>query len=193
MLWFPRADVWQDINSPFWYMTWILFFYLLFPIFFSVKRPWFTAIILACIASIFAFFDPLHLDVTWLHRLHTLAFSIGIILAWLAHTKSHLIESIFKVSRFTQVLVGLTLTLAMIVVWGQDMQQMRVAYPVLDSWIPFEQMKSIGLTMIIVSLFVFQRWMSRFLCIFGVYSYEIYLIHWPLLARYDVFFYRFSP
>ena len=36
------------------------------------------------------------------------------------------------------------------------------------------------------SLPLFER--LKFLAIYGVYSYEVYLIHWPLIGRYDFFF-----
>lgn len=81
--WFPTALGFGDINSPFWYITWIIMFYALFPILFNAKKPWITAILLALIATIIGTINPLNLGDNWLHRLHTLAFSFGIIFAWL--------------------------------------------------------------------------------------------------------------
>ena len=80
--WFPRASAFEDVNSPFWYISWMLMFYALFPLLFMRERPWLTAILLAVIANAFALADPLELQVNWLHRLHTNAFSLGILLAW---------------------------------------------------------------------------------------------------------------
>jgi peptidoglycan/LPS O-acetylase OafA/YrhL len=96
LAWFPRADVWADIDSPFWYMTWLLLFYLLFPIFWIKRRSYLTALILAFLASAVAFYDPLHLQTTWLHRLHTLAFPLGILIAWFATERSHITQKLIQ-------------------------------------------------------------------------------------------------
>ena len=81
--WFPRASAFDDVDSPLWYINWLVMFYVLFPLLFMPKRPWLTAILLAVIANAVAIMDPLHLQANWLHRLHTNAFSLGILLAWL--------------------------------------------------------------------------------------------------------------
>lgn len=51
-----------------------------------------------------------------------------------------------------------------------------------------EQVKSILLSVCFIAFFVWKSWTSRFLVLFGLYSFEIYLIHWPLISRYDVLF-----
>jgi peptidoglycan/LPS O-acetylase OafA/YrhL len=43
-----------------------------------------------------------------------------------------------------------------------------------------------------IGLFLFKRVQLRLFSLFGLYSYEIYLFHWPLLYRYD-FFYKNLP
>ena len=40
----------------------------------------------------------------------------------------------------------------------------------------------------IVLFFAIKTSHSSFLIVLGMYSYEIYLIHWPLLSRYDVLY-----
>ena len=84
---FPTALGFGDVNSPFWYITWMIMFYLLFPIVFFKDKPWLTALILAVIATIIGTFNPGDLGDNWLHRLHTLAFPMGIIAAWLLQAK----------------------------------------------------------------------------------------------------------
>lgn len=37
-------------------------------------------------------------------------------------------------------------------------------------------------------VFTMKKLDSRFLAVFGAYSYEAYLLHWPLMARYDIYF-----
>ena len=81
--WFPTAEGFDDVNSPFWYITWMMMFYVLFPLVFSTKKPWLSAIILAVIATLIGVYNPLEMGDNWLHRLHTVAFSLGIVFAWL--------------------------------------------------------------------------------------------------------------
>ena len=57
--WFPTAEGFDDVNSPFWYITWMMMFYVLFPLVFSTKRPWLSAIILAVIATLIGVYNPL--------------------------------------------------------------------------------------------------------------------------------------
>ncbi|MFY9082632.1 acyltransferase, partial [Aliarcobacter butzleri] len=42
--------------------------------------------------------------------------------------------------------------------------------------------------MAFIVIFVLKKVDNKFLAIYGVYSYEVYLIHWPLIGRYDFFF-----
>ena len=44
----------------------------------------------------------------------------------------------------------------------------------------------------IIALFIIKRVEFRLFSLFGLYSYEVYLIHWPLMYHYDVF-YRYLP
>ena len=37
-------------------------------------------------------------------------------------------------------------------------------------------------------IFSLKKLDNKFLSIYGVYSFEVYLIHWPLIGRYDIFF-----
>jgi peptidoglycan/LPS O-acetylase OafA/YrhL len=44
----------------------------------------------------------------------------------------------------------------------------------------------------IIWLFSANKIEFKLLSLFGLYSYEIYLFHWPILARYDIF-YKYTP
>ena len=81
--WFPTAVGFGDVNSPFWYISWMMMFYILYPLVFSIKKPWLSAIALIVISTLIGTFNPLDLGDNWLHRLHTVAFSLGMIAAWL--------------------------------------------------------------------------------------------------------------
>jgi peptidoglycan/LPS O-acetylase OafA/YrhL len=39
-----------------------------------------------------------------------------------------------------------------------------------------------------IVIFSLKKFENKFLAIYGLYSFEVYLIHWPLMGRYDVFF-----
>ena len=54
-----------------------------------------------------------------------------------------------------------------------------------------EQIRSLVLGAIIIGFFSFKPLKNRFLWFLGIVSYEVYLLHWPLMARYDVFFHHF--
>jgi peptidoglycan/LPS O-acetylase OafA/YrhL len=55
-----------------------------------------------------------------------------------------------------------------------------------------EQLLS-NITMLsIILVFILKRFELKLLTILGIYSYEIYLLHWPLVYRYD-FLYQILP
>ena len=51
-----------------------------------------------------------------------------------------------------------------------------------------EQLMSIVIMLAFTVIFILKKVDSKFLTMYGVYSYEVYLIHWPLMAKYDIFF-----
>ncbi len=199
---FPRASAFEDVNSPFWYISWMLMFYALFPLLFMPKKPWLTAIILAVIANLFAIIDPFHLQVNWLHRLHTNAFSLGILLAWILHepkdAKNNLALNLrwFRnksggIGRYC--VIGLTGTLAAYMAfnnnagnWPQLAQMLKALH--IDDGFFIGQMTSLITMCALIIAFSMKKLDNKFLHLFGVYSYETYLLHWPLMSRYDVFF-----
>lgn len=198
--WFPRASAFEDVNSPFWYISWMLMFYALFPLLFMRERPWLTAILLSTIANTFALNDPLHLQVNWLHRLHTNAFSFGILLAWWLQSNPASAKNLqlFRnqsggIGRYA--LVGIALLFAGYMATNNTAGN----WPLLATYLKsggFDDGFFIGqtsslLTMIaLIVFFSLKKLDNRFLNIFGVYSYETYLLHWPLMSRYDIFFHH---
>jgi peptidoglycan/LPS O-acetylase OafA/YrhL len=204
--WFPRADSTADVNSPFWYISWLLLFYVLFPLLFMPSRPWLTALLLAAIANILASIDPLDLQVDWLHHLHTNAFSLGILLAWgLSVTpgkRNALVERLHKL-RTVAVLPRGLLVLALLAMAGYLTAHHAVAewprssHLLHDAGIKeadfIEQLASLVALIALILVVMLKRVESRCLHLFGVYSFETYLLHWPLLSRYDVFFRHLQP
>ncbi|MFW2606935.1 acyltransferase family protein [Aliarcobacter butzleri] len=194
---FPTALGFGDVNSPFWYITWMIMFYLLFPIVFFKDKPWLTALILAVIATIIGTFNPGDLGDNWLHRLHTLAFPMGIIAAWLLQAKEGQENKFVTfIKEFRLKKVGLVryliIALMFVIVYYVAQNTTANSWPTLTAIFVksfyVEQLMSLVIMMAFIVIFVLKKVDNKFLAIYGVYSYEVYLIHWPLIGRYDFFF-----
>jgi len=196
--WFPRASAFEDVNSPFWYISWMLMFYALFPLLFMRERPWLTAVLLAVIANVVALTDPLQLQVNWLHRLHTNAFSLGILLAWWIHANPSKVKTL---ELFRNQSSGLRryAVVASALIFAGYMAYHNTA----GSWPQFANLLEstgfdpgffIGQTTSLICMaalivvFSLKKLDNKFLYIYGIYSYETYLLHWPLMSHYDIFF-----
>ncbi len=198
--WFPVANAYKDVNSPFWYISWMLMFYALFPLLFMRKHPWLTAILLSLIANAFALLDPLHLPVNWLHRLHTNAFSLGMLLAWWMnnHPQKTLQLASFRNQSSSQLRICLVIA-SLLFAGFMASHNSSDQWPTLANALTAMSLDakfSIGqatslLAMLAISLcFSLKHLDNRFLHLQGVYSYETYLLHWPLMYRYDIFFHH---
>ncbi|MBL3520923.1 acyltransferase [Arcobacter lanthieri] len=193
---FPTADGFGDVNSPFWYITWMIMFYLLYPLFFFKDRPWLTALILAVIATIIGTFNIFDLGSNWLHRLHTVAFSMGIVAAWLLQVKEGQENKFVNfVRNFRDNSIDMRyiiMAIMFVIVFYVSQRTGANSWPALKSILGqgffVEQIMSIVIMMAFIVIFVLKKVDSKFLTMYGVYSYEVYLIHWPLMAKYDIFF-----
>ena len=194
--WFPTAVGFGDVNSPFWYITWMMMFYILFPLVFSYRMPWLSALILAVIATIIGSTNPLEMGDNWLHRLHTVAFSMGIIAAWLlmeTKDKENKLVKTLKEFRTNSNAIRLVLiAISFVVVAYMSLHTTANHWPALTSFFGqgfyVEQFTSIVIMIGLIVIFSLKKLDNKFLAMYGVYSFEVYLIHWPLMARYDVFF-----
>ena len=193
---FPTADGFGDVNSPFWYITWMIMFYLLYPLVFFKDKPWLSAIILAVIATIIGTFNIFDLGSNWLHRLHTVAFSMGIILAWLLQVKegekNRFIEYIKDFRDNSKDMKYIVIAIMFVIVFYVSQRTGAGSWPALTSILGqgffVEQLMSIVIMLAFTVIFILKKVDSKFLTMYGVYSYEVYLIHWPLMAKYDIFF-----
>ena len=194
--WFPTAEGFDDVNSPFWYITWMMMFYVLFPLVFSTKRPWVSAIILAVIATLIGVYNPLEMGDNWLHRLHTVAFSLGIVFAWLLfETKDKenklvvYLKEFRNKAKFTPYIV---IALMLGVVVYMSLHTTANHWPTLTAILGkgyfVDQLTSIVIMFAFIVIFSLKKFDNKFLSIYGLYSFEVYLIHWPLIGRYDIFF-----
>jgi peptidoglycan/LPS O-acetylase OafA/YrhL len=189
---FSTANMQNDINSPLWYFTFILFYYLIFPLVFSKKRPWISAIIIYLIsyvllASNFGFIS----GVSYFYGTHYWAFPIGILIGGLMHNAKTLprlaAQALAKIK--TNKLLSLLknigywiLILALIFIIAYN------SYSGMGRDSGHEQLVSIISTLSFVLLFLLKNREIRLFNLLGLYSYEIYLLHWPILSRYDIFF-----
>lgn len=169
---FPRADVGINLDSPLWYLTLIIFYYLLYPWVFIKRAPLVSAgILLAASIGMLSLNLPIDKDVVKLYTVHNWTFPLGMVLAILVGKYR------INFNRFLRILV-IILCLG---VWG---------YTAIYSGVGdtrFEQTISIITSLAILLVFGFWKISVKLLAICGIYSYEIYLIHWPILSRYNLF------
>ncbi len=175
--WFPRADAFLDINSPLWYISLIVFYYLLYPLVFSHKYPLASALGVYGITYGIVWMDPSFLsDVIHLYEIHLIAFPLGIVLATYLYARKTPFPR-------APLLIHSALFGALI---------MSISYLAIHSGVGKEpwiaQIVSIITMLLVVILFAIKRFEVRLLSLMGAYSFEIYLLHWPILSRYDIFF-----
>jgi peptidoglycan/LPS O-acetylase OafA/YrhL len=180
--WYPRALMFENVNAPLWYITFLLSYYVAFPHLYRRSRPY-ASVVLVILASL-AFMAGSFLfvgDTVWLYIVHCNAFPLGMLAARLVirlpkRPMQELVPRVFRIS------------LALVMVW-------LVAYTAVHSGVGhwYEQPVSMVTTLALVALFVLLPFRSGFLALFGMYSYEIYLLHWPLASRYDVLFANAPP
>lgn len=189
---FPRADVWLDLNSPLWYFTFILFYYLIFPFLFFKKAPYFS-VLLVFLSGILLLKMPLPInkDVLKLYQLHIFALPLGMLLAVLIN--DHNLQ--FIKNRLTNTLPK---ALHFVIYWSATSFLVTIfIYTSFNSGvneeINKEQLISLLTTLSLIILFYLIKIRLAFLQVFGVYSYEIYLLHWPILSRHDLFYKNLPP
>lgn len=200
---FPSADLYHDIDSVLWYFTFILFYYLLYPLLFLKKHVWISSILLLLgtqlLIHLNSFVSP---DLLKLYKVHSFAFPLGVMVAWVSTT-----SAAAKISQYLTGHIGTVnskslgrhsrglvvrarhglLLVALSFIIGYLSIHSGVGQSALK-----EQFLSLCTVALIVLLFIIKRVEFKFLSLFGVFSYEIYLFHWPLLSRYDII-YRHLP
>lgn len=181
---FTNADLYHDIDSPLWYFTLILIYYILFPLFFSKKRLWLTALFLyAAIWVLVKINIPFFYGVIGLYKVHMLAFPLGVAAAWIVSTYREKLLLLKKTFLRHGMYVYLPSALVLLVLAAYFSIHSNVggaAY--------MEDLTSMFVVLLILLLFIIKKRESQLFSIIGLYSYEIYLLHWPLVYRYDILF-----
>ncbi|MDP3965274.1 MAG: acyltransferase family protein [bacterium] len=182
---FPHADLYTDIDSPLWYLTLALFYYIVFPLFFSTKRPWLSAILVYAVSELAFRLAGHALDaVAHLYAVHLFAFPLGMMFAWLLRTPSPVARVLACAGELGAV-ARYCLLAALAVPACYFAYFSGVGDTVLH-----EQTASLVVVALVVLIFMIKRTDFGVLYVFGLYSYEIYLLHWPLLYRYDILYAR---
>lgn len=180
---FPSADLYTDIDSPLWYFTLAFSYYILFPLVFIKKKPWISALLIFTIVA-GTFLLPGHtLDaVAGLYSLHMLAFPLGMIFAWMLNAPSPVASTLSYLRKMENsvryALIALLLVPACYFAYFSG----------IGGTILQEQSISILVVALLVLIFIIKQTRFGILYLFGIYSYEIYLLHWPILYRYDALY-----
>jgi peptidoglycan/LPS O-acetylase OafA/YrhL len=190
---FPRADLFNDINSPLWYITPLLFYYLLFPLIFWRRFPTLSAIGMACVGWLSIYyiskFEIVSVDLYKMYRLHFLAFPVGVVVGALANSfQAPFLKCLDKYKNFLTNLHILTaLRWLTIILAGFTLYYTQKNSHVGELWTK-EMTTSLISVMAILIIFILKKINFKILTLFGIFSFEIYLLHWPLLSRYNFLF-----
>ncbi len=178
---FPTDDVTSDLNSPLWYFTLILFYYLIYPI---VTYRWLIFISPLLIILISQFLLQQRLPVNeWvlnLYKLHYLAFPLGIFIALITQKLSW--PRLKLATPLRPILLFLALAVFLYTSFHSNV----------GVNITSEQQTSLICALALIAVFTLKTFKLKLLEVFGLYSYEIYLIHFPLLSRYH-YLYNYLP
>lgn len=178
---FPHANLYQDVNSPLWYFTLILGYYLIFPFIFSRKRPYLSAIGLYAASLALTLWNPWWLwHALSLYEVHFLAFPLGMLAAWYAQGRKNLIR-----------IPSAALNYALLVILAAVVAYFSIYSEVgKNHWLA--ELGSVFTAALILAFFIIKKFEIRFFYLFGIHSFEMYLLHWPILYRYD-FLFKFLP
>lgn len=169
---YPRADVSENLDSPLWYFSWIFFYYLIFPLTFVKRIPLLSPVLILLISLLLLNLPlPVNPDVFKLYKLHFLAFPLGMLLGLIIRRVRFSLGSSFKTLAF----------LAALAIFFYTAIHSGVGS---DPW--REQGISLITTISLLVIFTMSKFNFKLLSVFGLYSYEIYLLHWPILSRFNL-------
>jgi len=186
-----QADLYLDINSPLWFLTPIVFYYLLFPLFFSRRAPEVSAMLLFFAGYLVVRQEFLFLkNIQPMYDLHYWAFPLGVMFAALTQrfSSAAIVIENYLWSTDKAVTAGRLAVMAFLAFGGYIFS--------IHSGVGASKYVAAAMSIFtlyhFVAFFILKKTAWRLPELFGRYSYEIYLVHWPLAYRYDLIF-KFLP
>jgi peptidoglycan/LPS O-acetylase OafA/YrhL len=171
---FPTHDLWTDVNSPLWFITPIILYYLVFPHLYKRSAPLISFLAL----SAFGFLTYQYTEneiVADYFRLHYLALPLGVLAYhYLPERKNLFFTKDVSYKNFLAKIIGLAL-ISLVIYFGINSQVGKA----------YEQIGSLFTMSLFISAVVLLNIRSRVLIAMGRYSFIIFLLHWPLMSRYD--------
>jgi peptidoglycan/LPS O-acetylase OafA/YrhL len=194
---FPQADIYGNINSPLWYITPLLFYYIVFPLIFWRRLPLLSALAMAIIGWLVVRHIPdvhsISEVVVKLYKLHFLAFPLGMAMGAVINQSPAPVVKLVRWLGLTVRKYHLTIILRLVLIFLAVYIFMYTSdhSHIGEGW-KKESITSLYSAMSLVAIFVFKKINVKVLSLLGLFSFEIYLLHWPLLYRYD-FIYGHMP
>lgn len=192
---FGRANLYEHIDSPLWYITFLLINYLFFPIIFRRRFAFLSALAMTFVIWLTILYLPkinlIGVDLLSFYKLHLFSFPLGMAIATLLNQPPRLITTLaekLKNSRFrSQILM--ILRFASFIFAGFILIYTYQHSQIGQIWYR-ESIASLTAVVGLLIIFILKKVDFRALSLFGVFSFEIYLLHWPLLWRYNFLFGR---
>ena len=176
---FPSADIFSDLAPQLWYFTITLFYYLAIPWVFWRKYSYLSVLVLAALGYFLFPYIPLTESVLNLWELHFLAFPIGTLLALIAREpKVVSVIAKLKYPRLRYPALAILLVIFVYTAFNSGVSQ----------GVRAEETLSLVTTFAVIGIFQLKPISFDLFSVFGKYSYEVYLFHWPLLYKYDIFY-----
>lgn len=170
---YPRADVFLNLDSPLWYFSLIFFYYLIFPLVFLKKFPLLSPVLVLLLNMLVLNLAlPINSNVLKLYKLYFLVFPLGMLFGIIIQNLR------FKLNQALKLII---LTIAVLVFLYTSVNSGVGENPKIERGI------SLITTLSLLTIFSLSRFNFKLLSFFGVYSYEIYLFHWPILSRFNLF------
>lgn len=217
---YPTNDLFRDFNSPLWFITMIVFYYLVFPFLFFKNKPAVSALLIF-IAGLIAvnFTLPVSPNVLFFYQLHLLAFPLGIFFAslfkrpyffenennenftsWLNSFTNPFAKKLLESLKIPTIIEKiLTNIKSKPIIWRLLSILILVVmfgYFAINSYVGrgiyLEQLLSLMTMFVLIFIFIIKKIDFKSLSFLGFISYEIYLIHWPIFYRYNFLYNYFT-
>ncbi|MDO8498386.1 MAG: acyltransferase family protein [bacterium] len=187
--WYPEANLYINLDSPLWYFSFLLFYYLVFPWAFLLKKNLLPPLIILLFSYFYLKLPlPVTPDILKLYLLHTLAFPLGMVLGIIIH-----LGYLDNLRGYLQKLPLVNFVRALTILFLSIIAAYTAYHSEVGKGLREEQLISLLTTSVLVLLFMLKNIKFRLLNLFGKYSYEIYLLHWPLMYRFDVLYKNLPP